>query len=103
MSRRGSGPIVSGIVFCLVSPGFGQEPTQPGADAATAYKLTVIESASTSKRVKKGRVSSQAVVRITDQNNLPVPGIAVSFTIPQLVGGGGAAFANGALTTVVTT
>ncbi len=77
-----------------------QEPaaTPPSAQK---YKLAVVEGASTSKRVKKGRVSSQAVVMITDENDVPVPGIAITFAIPQVAGG--AAFANGGLTAVVTT
>src|SRR5713101_2026174 len=66
------------------------------------YKLTIVEGASTSKRVKKGRVSSQAVVKLTDENDIPVSGIAVAFTIPQLTGGG-AAFASGGFTSIVTT
>jgi hypothetical protein len=65
------------------------------------YKLTVVN-ASTSKRAKKNRVASQSVVRVTDQNNVPVSGVAVTFTIPQFTGGG-AAFANGAATSIVTT
>ena len=86
------------LVLCLTlcSPGIvmAQEP-------APKYKLTIVEDASTSKRVKKGRVSSQAVVKVTDQNNLPVPAIAITFLIPQ--GTGGAAFASGGLTSIGTT
>ncbi len=74
----------------------------PAAAAPQKYKLTVIEDASVSKRVKKGRVSSQAVVKITDENDVPVAGIAVAFTLPQ-VSGGGAAFAGGGLTSVAAT
>lgn len=75
----------------------GGAPAQP-----VKYKLTILEGASSSKRVKKGRVSSEAVVRITDENDVPVLGIAVAFTLPQLTGGG-VAFAGGGLTSVVTT
>jgi hypothetical protein len=78
---------------------FGQERTG-AAGSVPKYKLTIVEGASTSKRAKKGRVSSEAVVKITDENDVPVPGIAVSFAIPQL---GGATFADGTLTSVVTT
>jgi hypothetical protein len=86
------------LVLCvaLCSPGIvmAQQP-------APRYKLTIVEDASTSKRVKKGRVSSQAVVKVTDQNDLPVPAIAITFLIPQ--GTGGAAFASGGLTSIGTT
>ena len=78
-----------------------QEVANAGANAPK-YKLTILEGASTSKRVKKGRVSSQAVVKITDQNNVPVSGIAVSFALPQLISAG-PAFAHGVLTAIVTT
>src|SRR5258708_2721077 len=93
------------VVMCLALGLPGLSPAQEAAnvgDNAAKYKLTILEGASTSKRVKKGRVSSQSVVKITDQNNVPVPGIAVSFILPQLTSGG-PAFANGALTSVVTT
>jgi hypothetical protein len=76
-------------------------PAQQAA-APPRYKLTIVENAATSKRVKKGRVSSQAVVKVTDENDVPVAGVAVTFTLPTL-SSGGAAFANGALTSVVTT
>jgi hypothetical protein len=75
---------------------------QQGALAAPQkYKLTILESAPSSRRVKKGRVSSQAVIKVTDENDVPVAGIAVSFMLPQI--SGGASFASGGLTSVVTT
>ncbi len=77
-----------------ISPGiFAQNPQK--------YKLSILEDASTVKRVKGGRVSSQVVVKVTDENDRPMPAIAVIFTIPQ--GGGGASFASGGLTASVTT
>jgi hypothetical protein len=89
-------------LFSLVLCGLLASPGVTSAQApAPRYKLTIVEGASTSKRVKKGRVSSQAVVKITDENDVPVPAIAITFTIPQ--GAGGAAFANGGLTSIVTT
>jgi hypothetical protein len=102
------GLIISVLLCCsLLNPGLiaGQQAI-PGAAQTNAapqkYKLTVLESSSTSKRVKKGRVSSQAVVKVTDENDVPVPGIAVTFMLPQL-SSGGAAFASGGLTSLVTT
>src|ERR1700733_4594729 len=90
------------LACCLLNPDLKayQQTTPPVAQTNPTppkYKLTVLEGASTSKRVKKGRVSSQAVVKITDQNDVPVPGIGVSFILPQL-SSGGATFASGGLT-----
>lgn len=105
MSFKPIGSTLATLLCCsLLSPGFtyaavsGQE-AQP---AAQKYKLTVLESPSTSKRVKKGRVSAEAVVKVTDTNNLPIPGITVTFLLPQ-AGTSGASFGTGALTSVVTT
>ena len=91
-----------GLTMLLISPGFSEPQAVPGQAAPQRYKLTVVQNASGAKRVKKNRVSAEAVVEVTDQNNVPVPGIAVSFTIPQLVGGG-ASFTTGGLTSVATT
>jgi hypothetical protein len=87
------------LCLALCSPGLtlAQQPAATPA-AAPKYKLTIVEGASTSKRVKKGRVSSQAVIKITDENDVPVPAIAVTFTLPVV-----ASFANGGATAIVTT
>jgi hypothetical protein len=84
------------IALCI----FLGAPTLPAQ--APQYKLTIVDNASTQKRVKKGRVSSQAVVKVTDENDVPVAGIAVLFTIPQFTGSG-ATFASGAFTSTVAT
>jgi hypothetical protein len=90
------------LLFCgLLSPSFASSQAS-GQEAAQKYKLTVLESPSTSKRVKKGRVSAEAVVQVTDTNNIPIPGITVTFLLPQ-AGTSGAAFSSGALSSIVTT
>lgn len=95
-------PISSVVLTTLLaSPGFSQVPDAQTA-APQRYHLAVVQNASSAKRVKKNRVSAEMVVEVTDQNNVPVAGIAVSFTIPQLVGGG-ASFSNGGLMSVATT
>jgi len=91
--------ILTGI---LVSPGFAQAQEAAKAEPTQKFKLSVVEGASTAKRIKKKRVSAQTVVKVTDQNDAPVAGIAVTFAIPQIVGGG-ASFATGGLTSVVVT
>jgi hypothetical protein len=106
MGSNGIGSILSVVLCCsLLNPETiaGQQATPGAAQASTTpqkYKLTVLENASLTKRIKNGRVSSQAVVKITDENNVPVPGTAVYFTLPQT---GGATFASGELTALVTT
>jgi hypothetical protein len=105
MGSNGIASILSVVLCCsLLNPGpiAGQQVT-PGVAQSNAtpqkYKLTILENASLTKRVKNGRVSSQAVVKITDQNDVPVPGAAVYFTLPQT---GGATFAGGEVTSLVT-
>lgn len=90
------------LTAVLTSPGISQPQAGPTPAVPQKYQLTVVQNASGAKRVKKNRVSAEAVVQVTDQNNVPVAGIAVSFTIPQLVGGG-ASFANGGLMSVAYT
>jgi len=97
-------PSVSLVLCCglICSPAFSAQDPGQSNSASQKYKLTVLEGAATSKRVKKGRVSSQAVVKVTDTNNVPVPGVAVTFSLP-MTGGSGASFAGGTFTSVVTT
>jgi len=89
------------VAFSPVPRGLAQNAAQ-APPVAHKYKLTIVEGAGTAKRAKKGRVSAQSVVKVTDENDLPVPGIAVTFTISQLLGGG-ASFANGVATSIVAT
>ncbi len=97
------GQAIAGVLcWVLLSPGVAtaQEPAQ-AAGAGQKYKLTILAGASTMERHKKGRSSSQAVVMITDSNNVPVPGITVTFLLPQ-AGTSGATFTTGGFTSVVT-
>ncbi|MBL8217530.1 MAG: hypothetical protein JNK87_42815 [Bryobacterales bacterium] len=75
-----------------------QAPQPPAT--AQRYKLTVVEDASTFRRAARGRASSEAVVKVTDENDRPVAGIVVTFSMPQLTG---ASFSSGALTVTSTT
>lgn len=89
------------LCFSMIQPipCTAQEPEKP---TQSKYKLTVVEGASTMKRAKKGRVSAQAVVKVTDENDIPVSGIAITFLLPQL-SGAGATFAGGGMASIVTT
>ncbi len=71
-----------------------------GQQAPAKYKLTVVEDASQFRRARKGRASSQAVVKVTDENDRPVAGIVVMFGMPQLTG---SSFAGGSTTASATT
>ncbi len=89
------------LCFSMIQPipCVAQEPEK---STQSKYKLTVVESASTMKRAKKGRISAQAVVKVTDENDVPVAGIAITFLLPQL-SGAGATFAGGGMASIVTT
>ena len=86
------------ILHATLHGAFEQEPqsTQP----AIKYKLAIVEDASKFRRTAKGRASSETVVKVTDENDKPVAGIVVSFSIPQFIG---ASFAGGAATATTTT
>lgn len=96
--------LVALLIASLLNPGgaFGTQEPPKVTPAESKFKLTVIEDATQYKRLTKGRASSQTVVKVTDENDVPVAGIAVLFAIPQ-GSGGGAAFAGGVPTSVVTT
>jgi cobalamin biosynthesis Mg chelatase CobN len=96
-------PIALLLCGSLLTAGisYDQQPAAQANAAPQRYKLTVLQNASTSKRVKKNRVSAEAVVMVTDTNDVPVAGITVTFLLPQY--GGGATFANGGNSAAVTT
>ncbi len=103
-AARPTGPVTdTTIPAAIVPPSSSPASAEASIPAVKEqkYKLTILEAASTSKRAKKGRVSSQAVIKVTDENDLPVPGVAVAFTIPQF--SGGATFTNGATTSLSST
>ncbi len=89
--------LATSLTGLLLTSGFAQEePKVP-----SKYKLTVVEDASKFRRGQKGRVSSQAVVKVTDENDKPVAGVAVLFSIQQV--GTPATFTAGTSTSLVTT
>lgn len=102
--RTCSVPLVAILIASLLNPAgvFGSQEPPKVPPGESKFKLTVIEDATQYKRLTKGRASSQTVVKVTDENDVPVAGIAVLFAIPQ-GSGGGAAFAGGVPTSVVTT
>lgn len=95
----------TGLVLILVAtlvPTPGQPFQKEPEPETQKYRIEVIEGAAKFRRGKRGKVNSQAVIKVTDENNVPVAGIVVAFTIPML-SGGGASFADGASTTTATT
>ncbi|MBL8296322.1 MAG: hypothetical protein JNN08_31045 [Bryobacterales bacterium] len=73
---------------------------QPQA-AQPRFKINVIRGEGAQNRVTKGRATSQAVVEVRDENDRPVAGVIVTFTLPT-VGPGGTFTSGGAMTTVTT-
>ena len=65
------------------------------------YHIVVVRGDNATNRVKKGRATSQAVVEVRDENNNPVAGVLLTFTLPT-VGPGGVFTSGGAMTTAVT-
>lgn len=94
--------LFSAIMAVLVAGSTGYAQPSQNVISQGNYKLTILDSAATSRRADQGRVSSQAVVEVTDENDDPVSGIIVTFTIPQVTGGG-AEFANGGFMMTVPT
>lgn len=69
--------------------------------AQPRFKINVIRGEGAQNRVTKGRATSQAVVEVRDENDRPVAGAIVTFTLPNT--GPGGTFTSGGLTTTVTT
>lgn len=86
------------LALVLEAPGSAAQDPQ----AAPKYKIEVITAAGKPTKRKKNVISSESVIRVTDQNDVPVAGVTVMFAITQL-SGGSAAFTNGAASTIITT
>lgn len=87
------------IVIVIASESAFAQPPDPGASAK--FTLVVLENAAPSRNLKNGRVSTEAVAKVTGENGQPVAGVPVVFTIPQF--SGGAVFDNGSSSSIVTT
>ena len=87
----------SGLAIGLSIALMAQESPPP-----PKYKIEILSAAGNPKKRKKNTISSESVIRVTDQNDVPVAGVTVMFAISQL-SGGSASFANGASSTIVTT
>jgi hypothetical protein len=83
------------------SPSETTPPQSAAGGGQQQYKIVVVRGENAQNRVKKGRATSLAVVEVRDENNVPVAGIAVTFTLPAL-GASGAFTSGGVMTTVVT-
>ena len=87
---------ISAVALCLLSPAFGQEATDAGK-----YRLVVIRGEGDQHNVKQGRATSQAVMEVRDENDKPVAGILLTFTLPSQ--GAGGAFVGGSQVTTLAT
>ena len=95
---------VARVVFAAVYSGFVMlAPSeagagQPAAPQSTAFKIVVI-SGEDAVNIIQQKTAVAPVVEVRDRNNLPIPGVAVTFTI----GGGQGASFGGLSTLTVTT
>ena len=108
-SLRARGALVVALAssLALPPPAVAQQPPAPPAGQQEApanqkYKIEILSAAGRPQKRKKNVISSESVIRVSDSNDVPVAGIAVMFSLTSL-SGGSAAFANGAMSTVITT
>ncbi len=87
------------LSVALFGPSVGRAQDAQTAPAGK-YAVTILEEANSPTDMKDGRFSSQTTVRVTDDNKMPVAGVMVTFTLPQMKA---TAFANGRLTSMTTT
>jgi len=87
---------ISCVALSLLSPAFGQEATDAGK-----YRLVVIRGEGDQHNVKQGRSTSQAVMEVRDENDKPVAGVLLTFTLPSQ--GAGGSFVGGSQVTTLAT
>lgn len=75
-----------------------QTATQAGEQK---FRLVVVRGEGDQHNVKKGRATSQAVVEVRDENDRPVAGVLLTFTLPNQ--GASGAFVGGSQMTTVAT
>jgi hypothetical protein len=81
--------------FALTCACFGQPPSS----APIGLKITIVEGDGAINNITEGR-ARDPVVRITDDDNKPLAGVAVTFLLPDL--GAGGSFPTGSSVTVTT-
>jgi hypothetical protein len=87
---------------CLILPAAAApQPQAPAADTPK-FKIEILTAAGKAQKRRQGMISSESVVRVTDENDVPVAGATVTFLLTQ-VSGGSASFINGTGTNVLTT
>jgi hypothetical protein len=93
------------LCLCLALP-VGAASPLPEQQEVTAdapkYKIEILTAAGKVQKRRQGMVSSESVIRVTDENDTPVAGVTVTFLVTQL-SGGQASFINGTGTNVLTT
>lgn len=71
------------------------------ADVSSKYKLNIVRGSNLVNSVKK-RVATEPIVEIRDENDRPVAGVAVTFTLPGVGPSGTFAGTNSQVATVIT-
>jgi hypothetical protein len=77
-----------------------QQPAQPGASGASKLRLLVLEGHGAINNVRR-RTARDPVVQVVDENDRPVAGVAITFTLPTR--GASGVFANGARSMTILT
>jgi len=88
--------VAAALAATLASQGWAQ---QAGGSAASGLKIVVVEGEGAINNISEGR-ARDPVVRVTNDDNRPVVGAAVTFLLPEL--GAGAAFPTGSSVTLTT-
>lgn len=95
--------LAAGLSFVLILPAHAVPlPAEQQAADAPKYKIEILTAAGKAQKRRQGMVSSESVVRVTDENDTPVAGVTVSFLLTQ-ISNGKASFINGTGTNVLTT
>lgn len=97
MMRQGLAVVVC---LCMTVP-VGAEPQAQPADGPK-LKIEILTAAGKPQKRRQGMVSSESVIRVTDENDTPVAGLTVTFLLTQ-ISNGSASFVNGTGTNVLTT
>lgn len=92
--------LAAALCLCLTIPAGAEQQAPPASPAK--YKIEILTAAGKAQKRRQGMVSSESVVRVTDENNTPVAGVTVTFLLTQ-VSNGSASFINGTGTNVLTT
>ncbi len=95
--------LAAGLSFVLMLPAQAVPlPAEQQTGGMPKYKIEILTAAGKAQKRRQGMVSSESVIRVTDENDTPVAGLTVTFLLTQ-ISNGKASFINGTGTNVLTT